>query len=179
MGRFLSNIHSLIDSIQPSSIHEIGCGEGHLSRILCRYQAPIMASDFSQQIIDIASSQQHIEGCRIEWKVASIYELTPEADAANLIVCCEVLEHLPGPEEALAILIPLSRPYLIVSVPREPLWRSLNMLCGKYLRHGGNTPGHLNHWGKSAFVSLVGRYFDIIKVRSPLPWTMLLCRRNS
>ena len=38
--------------------------------------------------------------------------------------------------------------HLLVSVPREPLWRALNMLRGAYWRALGNTPGHLNHWSK-------------------------------
>ena len=45
--------------------------------------------------------------------------------------------------------------WLLVSVPREPLWRGLNMARGAYLRDLGNTPGHLNHWSKRAFVSLL------------------------
>ena len=67
---------------------------------------------------------------------------------------------------------------LIVSVPREPLWRALNMARGKYLTDLGNTPGHLNHWSRRGIVSLIGCYFDIIEVRSPLPWTMIHCRRR-
>ena len=39
---------------------------------------------------------------------------------------------------------------LLVSVPREPLWRGLNMARGAYMRDLGNTPGHVNHWSKRA-----------------------------
>ena len=38
--------------------------------------------------------------------------------------------------------------HLLVSVPREPLWRALNVARGAYLRELGNTPGHVNHWSK-------------------------------
>lgn len=178
MKGFLERLNTLIESVQPDSIHEVGCGEGHLSRILCRYQVPIRASDFSARIIDIARSQEHIEGCHITWKVAGISQLTPEEDAAHLVVCCEVLEHLPDPNDALEILQLLASPYLLVSVPREPLWRCLNLLRGKYIRQGGNTPGHINHWGKRSFIALIDHYFEILSVHSPLPWTMILCRRR-
>ena len=46
--------------------------------------------------------------------------LDPAADSAELVVCCEVLEHLEHPEAALATLASLARPWLIASVPREP-----------------------------------------------------------
>ena len=178
MNGFLENVNTLIESVQPDSIHEVGCGEGHLSRILCRHGVPIRASDFSTQIIDIARSLEPIEDCQIDWRVASVYELTPEMDTANLVVCCEVLEHLHDPDAALEILHGLASPYLLISVPREPLWRCLNLLRGKYIRQGGNTPGHLNHWGKKSFIAAIKRHFEILAVRSPLPWTIILCRRS-
>ena len=66
--------------------------------------------------------------------------------------------------------------YLLVSVPHEPLWRALNMARGAYLRQLGNTPGHLNHWTRRSFVSLLGRYGEVAQIRAPFPWTMLLVR---
>jgi hypothetical protein len=66
--------------------------------------------------------------------------------------------------------------HLLVSVPREPLWRGLNMARGAYLKDLGNTPGHLNHWSKRAFVRLLGQHGEVIEARSPFPWTMVLLR---
>ena len=48
--------------------------------------------------------------------------------ADELIVCCEVLEHLVDAEGALDVVAGLARPWAILSVPREPLWRALNLL---------------------------------------------------
>ena len=50
------------------------------------------------------------------------------------------------------------------------------MARGAYLRDLGNTPGHVNHWSKRDFVSLLSRHGKVEEVRSPLPWTMLLVR---
>jgi hypothetical protein len=66
--------------------------------------------------------------------------------------------------------------WLLVSVPREPLWRGLNMARGAYLKDLGNTPGHLNHWSKRGFVALLERHGEVVETRSPFPWTMLLVR---
>jgi hypothetical protein len=66
--------------------------------------------------------------------------------------------------------------HLLVSVPREPLWRGLNLARGAYLRELGNTPGHLNHWSRRAFAQLLEGYGEVIETSSPFPWTMLLVR---
>ena len=63
-----------------------------------------------------------------------------------------------------------------MSVPREPLWRMLNLARGAYVRDLGNTPGHVNHWSDAGFVALLARYGEVVEVRSPFPWTMLLVR---
>ena len=76
----------------------------------------------------------------------------------DLATAIEVLEHVPEPEATLAEMARVARRGLLVSVPREPLWRGLNMARGAYLRDLGNTPGHVNHWSKRGFVSLLSRY---------------------
>ena len=67
-------------------------------------------------------------------------------------------------------------PWLILSVPREPLWRALNLARLSYVGALGNTPGHLNHWSKREFLRFVGDGLEVVEARSPLPWTMALCR---
>jgi len=63
-------------------------------------------------------------------------------------------------------------------VPREPIWRALNLARGKYVRDLGNTPGHLGHWSRRGFLELLGGRLEVVAVRTPLPWTMALCRAN-
>ena len=86
------------------------------------------------------------------------------------------MEHLEEPEEALKVLAQLADPWLLVSVPREPLWRMMNMVRGQYLSAFGNTPGHIQHWSRSSFVRMLQRHVEVVEVASPLPWTMVLCR---
>jgi hypothetical protein len=87
-----------------------------------------------------------------------------------------VLEHVTDPEHTVAEMAHVARSHLIVSVPREPLWRALNMARGAYLRDLGNTPGHVNHWSRRGFVELLSRHGEIIEIRSPFPWTMIFLR---
>ena len=176
MKRFLYSFEELVVSTRATKIHEVGCGEGNLSIKLAKENKTVCASDLSKQIISIARENAVNLHVNINFKVAGIYDLTPENDSAELIVCCEVLEHLEDPQRALTILSRLAKPYLIVSVPREPLWRILNLARGKYISVFGNTPGHIQHWSKTSFMKLLSSYYDIIRVLTPTPWIMVLCR---
>jgi 2-polyprenyl-3-methyl-5-hydroxy-6-metoxy-1,4-benzoquinol methylase len=105
-------------------------------------------------------------------------EQLPFADGEfDVAAAIEVLEHVPDPEHTVAEMARVATGHLLVSVPREPLWRGLNMARGAYLRDLGNTPGHLNHWSKRSFVALLSKHGEIVEARSPFPWTMLLVRR--
>ena len=112
--------------------------------------------------------------------VTSVYDLPPADDSAHLIVCCEVFEHLEDPASAFATIQAVGPRDFVLSVPREPLWRGLNMMRGRYLGALGNTPGHIQYWSKAAIAALAARYFDVVTVLSSFPWTMIHCkaRRN-
>jgi 2-polyprenyl-3-methyl-5-hydroxy-6-metoxy-1,4-benzoquinol methylase len=94
----------------------------------------------------------------------------------DLATAIEVLEHVPDPEHTLAEMTRCAERHLLVSVPREPLWRMLNMARGAYLPQLGNTPGHINRWSRRSFCGLLSKYGTVAEVRSPFPWTMLLVR---
>jgi len=178
MKNFIVSFKALVSGTGAGEVHEIGCGEGHLSIILAGQKKKVRASDFSKQVILKARENAVENNVDIEFKSSSIYDLTPEKDAAELIVCCECLEHLEHPEKALDILSRLADPYLIISVPREPLWSLLNMMRFKYVSRLGNTPGHIQHWSKRSFLKLLSSYFVIVETRTPTPWSMALCRRK-
>jgi 2-polyprenyl-3-methyl-5-hydroxy-6-metoxy-1,4-benzoquinol methylase len=176
MGRFAATLAEFIALSEPRSIHEVGCGEGHWVIRWNEEGIDARGSDFSSKVIAIARENAASRGIsHARFNARSIYELD-KSDSAELLVCCEVLEHLQDPEAGLTALRRIVDRHLILSVPREPLWRALNMARGKYLLQGGNTPGHIQHWSSRGFVELVSRHFEVVKVRKPLPWTMLLCR---
>ena len=83
---------------------------------------------------------------------------------------------MPDPEQTLAEMARVTREHLLVSVPREPLWRALNLARGAYVRDLGNTPGHVNHWSRRSFLRLLSRHGEVVEARSPFPWTMVLVR---
>jgi SAM-dependent methyltransferase len=179
VGGFIARLEELVDTTGASEAHEVGCGEGELAMRLARRGLRMRGTDASPEVIDEARRRARTAGLEIEFLADPIEHLTPDRDAAELIVCCEVLEHLEDPESGLEVLAELARPWAIVSVPREPLWRVLNMARLAYLKDLGNTPGHLSHWSRPAFARFLERRFEVVAVHTPLPWTMALCRRGA
>ena len=177
MSGFSDSLSELVVKAAPKTIHEIGCGEGYWVMQWNRQGIDARGSDFSSQVIELARSNAVDNGLSPDvYKQRSIYDVESDHDSADLIVCCEVLEHLEHPEDGLQALQRVADKHVIVSVPREPIWCALNMVRGKYISKLGNTPGHIQHWSCSNFVKLVSQYFDIVEVKNPLPWTILLGR---
>ena len=176
VGGFLGQVDELVALTGAAEAHEVGCGEGEIAIRLARRGLRVRGSDVAAEVIAEARRRALAAGAEIEFRRAPIEELAPGGDAAELVVCCEVLEHLADPERGLAVLASLARPWLLVSVPREPVWRALNLARGHYLADLGNTPGHLNHWSRRGFVNWLSTRLSVVEVRAPLPWTMALCR---
>jgi SAM-dependent methyltransferase len=178
--RLMEGFHGTLDELwgraAPESVLDVGCGEGVLT-----YEWAERLGDGRIVGIDLDDPK-----LRAEWETRSrpnldfrVEEATSlsfadgEFDMASAI---EVLEHVPEPEATVAEMARVAQRWLLVSVPREPLWRGLNMARGAYWSSAGNTPGHLNHWSKRSFTELLGRYGTVEEARSPFPWTMLLVR---
>ncbi len=178
-NNFCKTLEELFHSFNDiESVHEVGCGEGHLLDILNKKNVKMYASDISHHCIEQAKNKAMLLKYEVNFKVSSIYDLKSDVDKANLVVCCEVLEHLENPNKAIEVLASIADPYLIISVPREPLWSILNMARGKYWKSLGNTPGHLQRWSSNQIVNLLSKHFEILEIRQPIPWTFISCKRK-
>ncbi len=179
MRGFEAMLSELVRKANPLSIHEVGCGEGYWVMRWLEEGLDVSGSDFSRTVIDLAKNNALERDLPVGvFKQKSIYDLQPVQDSADLVVCCEVLEHLEQPEEALRVLQKITLKNAIFSVPKEPIWSVLNMARGKYWSDLGNTPGHIQRWSQREFITLVSRYFRVEQVTAPFPWTMLLCCPN-
>ncbi len=172
--RFLDTLREIASPLAPDCLNavDVGCGEGVTTRLLHDAGFPkIRGLDFSAGILKIARR----ENPGLVFEQASIYELDSR-HAADFVVACEVLEHLDDPERGLDRLASICRKYCLISVPREPIFRGLNFCAGKYWSRWGNSPGHLNNWSSGSIQRLVSRHLEIVTVRHPLPWTVLLAK---
>ena len=182
MQGFTEALDDLVEKTGAHTIHEIGCGEGHWTLRWLAQGKQVRGCDFSSIAIDLANQNARDaklpvrnEAGQAIFSQKSIYDVARQ-DVAPLVVCCEVLEHLEYPVEALQKLLEIADPWLILSVPREPIWRLLNLARGKYLTDFGNTPGHIQHWSTTSFLEMIDEYADIVEIKTPLPWTMVLCK---
>ena len=170
---FLDAVNELFVLAEPrgKQVLEVGCGEGKLATHLIRNApapARYLATDLSLDTVGAGVDP------RIEFKPASIYELPFATDSFDIVVCCEVLEHLERPSAGLAELARVARERVLISTPWEPVWRAMNMARGKYLRDFGNTPGHIQNFTRRDLRELAATHLDILDMRTPLPWTAIL-----
>lgn len=174
IGNFFSTVGRLVPS-SVNSILEVGCGPGHSSERLSRMLGgkKYEASDVDPTLVGYAKERNPTMNITLE----SIYELNHGDASYDLAMSLEVFEHLEDPESALAELHRVTKRYVILSVPNEPLWRILNVLRGKYWSALGNTPGHINHWSTESFIELVSGKFRVIEVRKPIPWTVVVAEK--
>ena len=177
---FFKHLDRLLSSIIYNTVYEAGCGEGYISQHVYNYNVgmqravKVTASDISEEVICRAK----VDFPPIQFKVKSIYSLDEENDSFELVIASEVLEHLEEPENALKEVFRISKRYVLISVPNEPIWRISNFIRGKYIRSMGNTPGHIKHWTRKEIVKLVSGYGDVLEVSTPFPWTMILSEKK-
>ena len=108
-------------------------------------------------------------------KQGSVYELPYKDNSFDLVICTEVLEHLEEPAKALKEILRVSKKYLIISVPNEPLFMVSNFLRGKNLSRLGNDMGHINHWNPFSLKEfLTQNKIKVKKTNLPFPWIIIL-----
>ncbi len=185
IARYLINnfdkaIGKIIKDAAPTKILELGCGEGHVTNIILeKTSAEIVATDISESILEKA--REKIKDKRVSFKVinAESFSADDEILDCDFVVCCEVLEHLNNPTFALKNMREINADRYLFSVPREPLWRILNFVRGAYISDFGNSPGHIQHWSKKRFTSLLeNNGFNPEIICSPPPWTIAFCKKN-
>ncbi|HEX3278272.1 MAG TPA: class I SAM-dependent methyltransferase [Thermoleophilaceae bacterium] len=176
MGGFHSTLDELWAKAAPRSILDVGCGEGVLTAEWAERlgEGRIVGIDLDDP--KLRSEWERRQRPNLEFRVEEATSLSFADGEFDLACAIEVLEHVPEPEATLAEMARVASGHLLVSVPREPLWRALNVARGAYWRDLGNTPGHVNHWSRREFVALLSRYGTVEEARSPFPWTMVLVR---
>jgi ubiquinone/menaquinone biosynthesis C-methylase UbiE len=170
MAGFLTRLQGSLPDDAPATILEVGVGEGEVAtRVVERYGGGFVAG------VDLPADTlaRHWADRRLAAAFADVCALPFRDRGFDLVLAIEVLEHVARPHEALREIVRVARADVVLSVPREPLWRVANMARGKYLSAYGNTPGHIQHWSRRAFVRLVERHLDVTAVHSPPPWTMV------
>lgn len=171
--RWVANLEKQFDRVRAEPgmgtgrALEVGCGEGVISDKLTQRWPSVVGLDLPDS------------GLRRDWTAydkphflhADADDLPFRDGEFEVVVSVEVLEHLESPERGLREIARVGSRHLVLSVPREPIFRSCNLVAGRYVRDLGNTPGHLNHWSTRSFVKFVSTVADVRAVTTPFPWT--------
>ncbi len=168
---FLQAVSKLYEKVGPQTVLEVGCGEGILADYLLGKEPGVLMMHACDVSLD--SVRPGLDDS-ISFGQASIYQLPYTDNSFELVLCCEVLEHLTLPPIGLYELCRVASRAVIVSTPWEPVWRLLNMVRGKYLQELGNTPGHIQHFTHRGLLRLIEGQLNILHVERPLPWTVVL-----
>ncbi|HUQ85843.1 MAG TPA: class I SAM-dependent methyltransferase [Candidatus Limnocylindrales bacterium] len=167
---------SEVKKLKPSSILDAGCGEGFTLKRLkdAGIGKKLEGFDYLDRAVKLGAKQY--PGLNI--KKGDIYKINSKANSFDVVICSEVLEHLERPEDAIRELIRVSKRYLVLSVPQEPLFMLGNLLRGKNVRRFGNDIEHINHWSNGSFVKFVSKHLKVKQNITPLPWTLLVAEKK-
>jgi trans-aconitate methyltransferase len=170
VGRYLETLYELLEGNPFDAVLDAGCGEGAIvDRIIDRY-AP-------RRVVGLDVDRDLVDGLRRAYpahrfRVGTLQDYR-DPDPYDVVLCLEVLEHIPDYPAALAALARLTTPRLILSVPDEPFFRLANMARLRYLRRLGNTPGHVNNFTRRRFARILRDAFpdSTVTIRSSDIWT--------
>ena len=176
MAGFESTLDGLWTRAAPQSVLDVGCGEGVLTEQWADRLGGGRIVGIDLDDPKLRAEWEKRRRPNLEYRAEDATQLSFADDEFDLASAIEVLEHVPEPEQTVSEMARVAKRWLLVSVPREPLWRALNMARGAYVKDLGNTPGHVNHWSKRSFVQMLSRHGTVEEVRSPFPWTMALVR---
>ncbi|MDP7247351.1 MAG: class I SAM-dependent methyltransferase [Candidatus Peribacteraceae bacterium] len=173
--RFLVHILDLFGKTNGKSVLDLGCAEGFvINKIKNKY--PSVRCE-GIDIDEAALSRGRNLHPDLILKTGDLLNTSEINVDTDVVMCLEVLEHLPDTKSALSSLRTLNKNYLILSVPNEPLFRISNFLRLKYILRFGNRPDHVHCWGRRKFSKIIkDAGFEIIDQRYPFPWQIYLLR---
>ncbi len=144
----VTSLLGLIPGDVTQSALDVGARDGHISLALAERFSRVVALDLTKP------SVQH---ARVECVRGDATALEFPDDSFDVVLCAEVLEHIPSPslEKACAELARVARRYVVVGVPYRQdtrVGRTTCRACG-----GANPPwGHVNSFDEGRLDSLFG-----------------------
>jgi len=173
IGGFFRTVAETVAPLGATTVLDAGCGEGEtLDRLSGILPENPVGIDLNPESVEFA--KKRLPAATIG--VGDLLELPFEADSFDLVMCLEVLEHLPEPTAGLRELFRVSGRDVVVSVPHEPWFRLGSLARGKYVKTWGNHPEHVNHWNPRSFRAFLADQAEVVSVRTSMPWIIAHCR---
>lgn len=177
LERFHQQISRLVRQTHVTRLLDAGCGEGFVMQHLQQDFETLKAigGDFSADAL--AWGRANVKH-GMPLANLDVHHLPFSDNSFPLVICLEVLEHLPDSTVGLRELARVSSEYILLSVPHEPFFRGANFIRGKHVAAFGNDPEHLHNYSGAGFRRMVSRVTDIIWHGYSFPWQIALTRKR-
>jgi 2-polyprenyl-3-methyl-5-hydroxy-6-metoxy-1,4-benzoquinol methylase len=175
LRRFHRRMASLLKATGATRILDAGCGEGFVVSYLLQETDGLTITGIDCSLEAIEMARQMVPG--VLFDAGDLREMPYGGDSFDLVMCLEVLEHLPDPHKGLRELRRVTSVHCLVSVPHEPFFRATNFLRGRHVPAWGRDPEHLQHWTARQFRRLVEQYFEVERFVYSFPWVIVLGRK--
>jgi 2-polyprenyl-3-methyl-5-hydroxy-6-metoxy-1,4-benzoquinol methylase len=124
----------LMGCVPGALVVDVGCAQGFYARLLrAEYGAQVIGIDLSDSVF-VAARQDAILGLNNSYCLAPAERLPLAGQIADFVICFDLLEHLPKPEEAVAEFVRILKPggRLLIHMPIRDDEHSLQWFLAKY-----------------------------------------------
>jgi len=165
LARWMDTMHAVLGDTSGVVV-DIGIGEGFALERMFPADTPAIGLEYRHDKALVAS--QKLPEVAVVRGDAGVLPFPDRS--ADLVTSIEVLEHLPGYEQAVVEMARICRGRLVVSVPWEPWFRLGNLGRGKNVKQWGNDPEHVNFFSPRKLSAALGQHFHDVKVTKAFPW---------
>ncbi len=116
---------------------DVGCGGGLLSEAMATAGAHVTGIDLAEASLQVARLHALESGVSVEYQLASAEDHTAQLPGTyDVVVCMEMLEHVPDPASIVRALAQLVRPggwVFVSTLNRNPKSFALGIVAAEYL----------------------------------------------
>lgn len=165
LARWMGTLHEVLGT-PAGAIVDVGIGEGFALERMFPAGTEVIGLEYRHDKALVASEK--LSAVSVVRGDAGVLPFPDRS--ADLVTSIEVLEHLPGFEQAVAEMARITKGRLVVSVPWEPWFRLGNLGRGKNVKRWGNDPEHVNFFNPKRLERALDKHFAEVKTHKAFPW---------
>jgi 2-polyprenyl-6-hydroxyphenyl methylase/3-demethylubiquinone-9 3-methyltransferase len=150
------------------AVLDIGCGGGLICEPLARMGARVMGLDPASENVEAARRHAAGQGLDITYRVARVEDLATEARSFDVVVCLEVVEHVPDAAAFLNSCAALVRPgglLLLSTINRTMKAYLLAIIGAEYVLRW--LPVGTHQWDRFVTPNELARYLQTSGLAAP------------